>query len=61
MPLLYQTETLTVQIALPWPPDRFCDKLSQSGWTDLIPGHASLQSVSDNLFRISCTKHFVST
>ena len=31
----------------------------QSGWTDFIAGHASLQSFSDNLLRIFCTKHTI--
>ena len=31
MPWFFQTETLTVQRALPWPPDTFCDKLANQG------------------------------
>ena len=36
-----------MQRALPWPPNKLLLQVSQSGYMNLINGHASLQSPTD--------------
>ena len=40
---------ITVRRALPWPPNKLFLQVSQSGYANLINGHASLQSMQQQI------------
>ena len=42
--VLFYLFGVTVRRALPWPPNKHFSQVSQSGYTNVIDGHASLQS-----------------